>query len=132
MSNNPNFKKISITLELPLEWANKLDELCLKNKQELAEVISEFIGKNLDLDLKDFQVTKLTQKYQDLEQRLVTLESKDYDIHKLCHRLEIMEKLVAQLQIQRFSSPPAMINMPLTKDDDIEDEPDEILTDFLL
>ncbi len=132
MSDNPQLKKLNLNLELPLEWLEKIESLAQKEGQTLEETMTDLIGQNLGLDIQALKLNRLRKQNLELEQRLAVLESQDYQIEKLNHRLEIMEKLIAQLQTQRFSSRPTLLNLPAVDDDDIEDEPDEVLTDFLL
>ena len=132
MSDNPQLKKLNLNLELPLEWLEKIESLAQKEGQTLEETMTDLIGQNLGLDIQALKLNRLRKQNLELEQRLAVLESQDYQIEKLNHRLEIMEKLIAQLQTQRFSSRPTFLNLPAAVDDDIEDEPDEVLTDFLL
>lgn len=132
MSDNPQLKKLNLNLELPLEWLEKIESLAQQQGQTLEETITDLIGQNLGLDIQALKVNRLFKQNLELEQRLAVLESQDYQIEKLHNRLEIMEKLIAQLQTQRFSSRPTLLNLPAVDDDDIDDEPDEVLTDFLL
>lgn len=132
MLDNLSLKKLNLNLELPLEWLEKIESLAHKEEQTVAEIITDLIGQNLGLDLQPLKFNRLKKQNQELEERLGLLENQDYQIEKLNHRLEILEKLVAQLQTQRFSPRPSLVNLPVSDDDEIEDEPDEVLTDFLL
>ena len=132
MLDNTQLKTLNLNIELPLEWLEKIQSLAQQQEQTLEETITDLIGQNLGLDTQTLKLNRLRKQNLELEQRLAVLESQDYQIEKLHNRLEIMEKLIAQLQTQRFSSRPTFLNLPAAVDDDIEDEPDEVLTDFLL
>jgi hypothetical protein len=132
MLNNLPLKKLNLNLELPLEWLEKIETLAQQKRQTVAEIITDLIGQNLGLDLHTLKLNRLAKQNQQLEDRLKVLENQDYQLEKLNYRLEILEKLVAQLQTQKFSARSSLLNLPINDDDEIEDEPDEILTDFLL
>jgi tetrahydromethanopterin S-methyltransferase subunit G len=124
-------KSLNITLDLPLEWKEKIENLVIEKQLSLSELITDLIGQFLGYDLDDINISRLQENYQELNQRLNILEEKDYQIEKLQNRLDMMEKLVASLQSQVISRPLDRLGHSLMIDHEIEDEPDEILTDFL-
>lgn len=124
-------KLLNITLDLPSQWLEKIEHLAQEKQQPLTELITDIIGQYLGDNLHDNRLDRLEKQDQDLITRLTILESKDYDIDNLKHRFEIMEKLVASLQTQVISRPFDRIGDSIMIHEDIEDEPDEILTDFL-
>jgi hypothetical protein len=133
MSDQTNTKKLNLELEFPLAWIEKIELLAQANEQSISEIIVDLVGNNLGLNVENLKINRLFNNYQNLEKRLGLLETKDYQIERLNHRLEIMEKLMAQLQTKRFSSPSSLLSLPVEDyEDEIEDEPDEILTDFLV
>lgn len=133
MSDQTNTKKLNLDLEFPLAWIEKIELLAQANEQSISEIIVDLVGNNLGLNVENLKINRLFNNYQNLEKRLGLLETKDYQIERLNHRLEIMEKLMAQLQTERFSSPSSLLSLPVEHyEDEIEDEPDEILTDFLV
>lgn len=124
-------KPLNITLDLPSEWLEKIEHLAQEKKQPLTELITDIIGQYLGDNLHNNRLDRLEKQDQDLITRLTILESKDYDIENLKHRFEIMEKLIASLQTQVISRPLDRIQRSMMIHEEIEDEPDEILTDFL-
>lgn len=124
-------KSLNITLDLPLEWKEKIENLALEKQQSLSELITNIIGEYLGYNLDDININRLQENYHELSQRLKVLEGKDYQIERLQNRLNIMEKLVASLQSQVISRPLDRLSHGMIMDEEIDDEPDEILTDFL-
>ncbi|MBF2058431.1 MAG: hypothetical protein IGQ45_14760 [Cyanobacterium sp. T60_A2020_053] len=133
MSNNFNFQVANLSLNLPDEWLEKLDKIALQKEQNIEELVTDIIGQYLTIDIEPLKIEEILQKNKAVEGRLKVLENKvlenkDQQIEKIVNRLSILEKLVASLQINRSLAP-----VQFSQDyDEIEDEPDEILTDFLL
>ncbi|WP_017294968.1 hypothetical protein [Geminocystis herdmanii] len=124
-------KPLNITLNLPSPWLEKIESLAQDKKQPLTDLITDIIGQYLGDNLQNNRLDRLEKQDQDLITRLTILESKDYDIENLKHRFEIMEKLIASLQTQVIPRPLDRIGHSIMTHEEIEDEPDEILTDFL-
>jgi hypothetical protein len=124
-------KPLNITLDLPSLWLEKIEQLAQEKQQPLTDFITDIIGQYLGDNLHNNRLDRLEKQDQDLITRLTILESKNYDIENLKHRFEIMEKLVASLQTQVISRPLDRIQHSIMLHEEIEDEPDEILTDFL-
>lgn len=124
-------KSFNITLDLPIKWKAKIDNLAQEKNQSLSNLITDIIGQYLGDNLDDINVNRLQENYQDLSKRLKVLEAKDYQIERLQNRLDIMEKLIASLQTQVISRSLDSLSYSVSIDEEIEDEPDEILTDFL-
>lgn len=124
-------KSFNITLDLPITWKAKIDNLAQEKNESLSNVITDIIGQYLGDNLDDINVNRLQENYQDLSKRLKVLEAKDYQIERLQNRLDIMEKLIASLQTQVISRSLDSLSYSVSIDEEIEDEPDEILTDFL-
>jgi hypothetical protein len=124
-------KPLNITLDLPSPWLEKIEHLAQEKKQPLTDFITDIIGQYLGDNLHNNRLDRLEKQDQNLITRLTILESKNYDIENLKHRFEIMEKLVASLQTQVIPRPLDRIQHSIMLHEEIEDEPDEILTDFL-
>lgn len=124
-------KSLNITLDLPIKWKSKIDDLAREKNESLSNLITDIIGQYLGYNLDDINVNRLQENYQDLSQRLKVLEGKDYQIERLQNRLNIMEKLIASLQTQVISRSLDGLSYSVSIEEEIEDEPDEILTDFL-
>ncbi|MGI0480584.1 hypothetical protein ACN4EE_07315 [Geminocystis sp. CENA526] len=124
-------KPLNITLDLPIEWLEKIEHLAQSKNLSLSQVITDIIGQYLGDNLYNSRLDRMEQQHQDLTKRLTVLETKDYDLDNLKYRFEIMEKLIASLQTQVISRPFDRIDRTIMIQEEIEDEPDEILTDFL-
>jgi uncharacterized protein YydD (DUF2326 family) len=124
-------KSFNITLDLPIKWKAKIDNLAQEKNESLSNLITDIIGQYLGDNLDDINVNRLQENYQDLSKRLKVLEAKDYQIERLQNRLDIMEKLIASLQNQVISRSLDSLSYSVSIEEEIEDEPDEILTAFL-
>lgn len=123
---------MKINLEIPKEWNNELTKLQAKNNQSLEELILEILAQHLNINYDSFKVQKLAENLEELKKRIIYLEEQNYQFNKISNKMEILEKLMASLQTQNFKSSSSNINYIMEEDDEIEDEPDEILTDFLV
>ncbi|MBL1208847.1 hypothetical protein [Geminocystis sp. GBBB08] len=126
-----NNKSVNVNLDLPIEWREKIESLAIEKQQSLSDFITDVIGQYLGYNLDNLNINRLQENYQELSERLKILETKDYQIEKLQNRLDIIEKLVASLQTNVVSRPFNRLSHALMINEEIEDEPDEILTDFL-
>ena len=126
-------------LKLPEEDHKKLNALAVEKDKSITEltiqIISEYLGSNLQKksDLQDINLDKIVQQYQELSDRLTALENKDNQLEKLEDRVVMMEKLMdaiqRQITVRDYAGKlPAHL---IAEADDFDDEPDEILTDFL-
>lgn len=122
--------KINLELQIPSQWKEELQKLADKNNQSLPEFTREIIGQYLAIKHEKLQQKQIKGEIEALKNRVKTLEEKDYQIEKITNKYNILEKLIASLQTQIFTSKTINENSIIEDDDDIEDEPDEILTDF--
>ena len=122
----------NINLKLPPEWLENLQELASKNNQSTHELILEILANYLNIDYSNFEGKQIRAEIEELKARFKQLEQKDYQFTRLNERLNILEELIISLQSQVIS-PKASPDLSTLDDDDEEiyDEPDEILTDFL-
>jgi hypothetical protein len=121
----------NIALKLPPEWAENLRELATKNNQSVQELILEILAKYLEVDYHSFQGRQIREEIKKLSEKISQLERQDYQFKKVTDRLYMLEKLIVSLQTQVNNSKPSK-DLDLRDDEeDIDDEPDEILTDFL-
>lgn len=121
--------KTTIELKLPKKWAKKIIELADKNNQLVDELILEILAKYLDIDYGKFEGKQIRKEIDILNTKIDQLQERDYQFQKVTTKLNMLEKLIASLQSQVMHSQP--LNKTPIIHDDIEDEPDEILTDFL-
>ncbi|NCO75591.1 MAG: hypothetical protein GW795_06260 [Cyanobacteria bacterium] len=125
-------KSLNLTLDLPLQWTEKIEQLALEKQQPLSELITDIIGVYLSYNLDELNISRLQENYQELNKKVQILEAKDHYIDRLEHRLFIIEKLVSSLQTQISPYPrDKSISYAPIIEEEFEDEPDEILTDFL-
>lgn len=124
-------KPLNITLDLPSEWLEKIESLAEEKQQSLTILITDIISEYLGYNSQHNRLDRLEKQSEDLIDRLIILESKNHDIENLKHRFDIMEKLIASLQSQVISRSFETKIYPNIIQEEIEDEPDEILTDFL-
>ena len=85
-----------------------------------------------------FALQQFENELTSLKEKVTELESYKKQVPTLLERLKLVEQMVAKVQAEVFPSntfSPAK-SLPLETsdfdDDDFDDEPDEILTDFLL
>jgi len=93
-------KSLNLTLDLPLQWTEKIEQLALEKQQPLSELITDIIGVYLSYNLDELNISRLQENYQELNKKVQILEAKDHYIDRLEHRLFIIEKLVSSLQTQ--------------------------------
>jgi hypothetical protein len=111
---------VKVHCELPLAWKLKLERLAAERKKAPAEVMTEaiayYLGETVNtnvprLDHLDSEVTTLRQSLQELTQRL---------------------NYVQAIALSRTSGQPTPPPPPSDHEYwDVDDEPDEILQDFL-
>lgn len=117
-----------ISCDIPLQWKIKIEQIATarkKTSQEIAgEAIALYLGENNEIALTRIQ--QLEAEVFTLRQNLTQLTT---TVHDLQQRLTTAASVMA-------TSPSPMTKkntQPLTSfsDEEIEDEPDEILYDFL-
>lgn len=129
-------RKANINLKIDYLSKEKLLNIAQEQKINLEELLVAIIKKYLEEKINDptylnhQKLEKIKHNFQQLEQRLILLEKEKFELKTIDNRISILEKKVQNLQ-----------NLPsphyITKfnnyyvDDDIDDEPDEILTEFL-
>ncbi|PHV61697.1 hypothetical protein [Cyanobacterium aponinum] len=125
--------KISVlSIHIDSEWKEKLIDIAQQKNISLEKLIASIIGNYLGESLEHEKLEKLTQDYEKLNQRLSVLEAKNLELEKIEAKFHILEKLVENLQYQINPRHIDKGNITHSLDDeDIYDEPDEILTDFL-
>ena len=130
-----------INLNLPEEWHQQINTLATEKDKSITELLIQIIGNYLlanspeKSNLKSFGLDNLTEEFQELSDRLFVLENKDTDkqLEKLEARFVIMEKLMdaiqRQITVRDYAGKIPAHSMADAHD--FDDEPDEILTDFL-
>lgn len=123
----------NINLNLPSEWLENVQELALQNNQSVSELILEVLAKYLQIDYDDFQRKQIRKEIAELRAKFSQIEQTNEQFVKLNQRLNTLEKLIISLQSQvNYSqSNNNLVIIDEQEDEEIYDEPDEILTDFL-
>ncbi|GAB4315668.1 MAG: hypothetical protein Kow0091_22840 [Geminocystis sp.] len=130
--NDNRDKILDLSIHIDYEWKEKLIDIAQKENVSLENLIASIIGDYLGESLDHEKLEKLTQDYEKLNQRLTVLEAKNLELEKIEARFNLLEKLVENLQYQINPRHIEKRNITHSLDDeDIYDEPDEILTDFL-
>ncbi|MGL4503310.1 MAG: hypothetical protein ACRC2M_10685 [Planktothrix sp.] len=117
------------------EWAEQLNQLSLKTGHSLEELIQEAIGQYLDKtsvflssESVDLQYLNLQKELLNLQEKVKSLEPLSNQVAKLEAKLLGIEKIV----IPKPSLSPSSNFSKFLTDDNDQDEPDEVLTDFLV
>ena len=126
-------------LKLSDEFYEKLNNLATENNISTSELGIKIINNYLSSDLinnifsQEDKLEESTVEYKELSDRLAILESKQIEIEKLEDRFLIMEKLMDSIQRQVTVRDYAgkIPDHLIDHSHDIDDEPDEILSDFL-
>ncbi|MEB3887209.1 ribbon-helix-helix protein, CopG family [Lyngbya sp. CCY1209] len=131
MSEFPDDRTVNIAI--PQEWVNQLQERSRQTGRPISELLREAVGQYLAIDIltsspSPVELELLKREVSDLRRKLFVLE-------KTAVSLELLESRVATLErrVGWGTVTPGLSNPPVVDDDDEEiyDEPDEILTDFL-
>lgn len=128
-----NQAEVNFNLKIPQQWLGRLTKSAQENNHSVEDLILTVLAEYFNFNERDFQIQQLHQELQQLRQRVIQLEEQDYQFAQLTKRLNILEKLIASLQTQWIKLRPST-SLSLVEeydDDDIYDEPDEVLTDFL-
>lgn len=129
-------RKAHIHLTIDYLSKEKLLNIAQKQKLNLEDLLANIINNYLQEKSSNQQVInnqeleEIKHGYQQLNQRLILLEAKVLEGEKIGDRISLLEKLVENLQAHIS---PRHIHKSTNYhfEDDIDDEPDEILTDFL-
>ena len=142
MKSESDYKPLILTLNLPPSWIEKLNQIAKEKEQNIEKLVIELLGQTLasyeqkqELSVdQGKQKDSVKKENTDIDDRLKQLEAQQEKIADLEERIVMLEKLMDSLQRQvtirdhAGSLPAHLIDH---SDDDVEDEPDEILTDFL-
>lgn len=135
--NQKNTHKF-LNLKVSAESYEKLNDLATHNNissSELAlKIINDYLSsESINHIYSQEKVEKSPIEYQKLSDRLTILESKQLELEQLENRLLIMEKLMDSIQKQVTVRDYAgkLPDYLIDHSHHIDDEPDEILSDFL-
>lgn len=117
--------KIGVGFRIPKAWYKEIQQICDRRGISTSEFLTETLAAALQKDVDaSHQQPQLHNRQDALEKRLDTAEKA---LAALTERLTALEHKAA------FSTPFArpLASNPVNWDDLPDDEPDEILTDFL-
>ncbi|MFM6208313.1 hypothetical protein, partial [Planktothrix sp.] len=124
----------TIETTVPQEWVNQLNQFSLETGRSVKELVQEAIGQylktistSLNPNSKQLEDSLLEQELLILQQKVQSLELLFHQVSKLEAKITSIEKIIIPEVPITSDSTFAQL---LTNDSD-EDEPDEILTDFL-
>lgn len=125
-------QEIKLETTIPQEWMDRFEDLAKQTGRSLTELIQEALAQYIGADLGARSPSQLEQFRSELaflRQKVTELEPYKERVEMLSVRLEAIEGKRSQAENKSTSSQ----NLPLDEadDDDFDDEPDEILTDFL-
>ncbi|MBE9145131.1 hypothetical protein [Planktothrix mougeotii] len=126
-----SLENIKIETTIPQEWASQLNQLSAETGHSVDKLVQEAIGQYLE-NVKSSSISNSTNLdslnlHQDLlilQQKVESLEPLLYQVAKLEAKIVALEKMIPEVPI----IPNSTFAQLLTNDDD---EPDEVLTDFL-
>ena len=124
----------TIETTVPQEWANQLNQFSLETGRSVKELVQEAIGQYLKTISTSLNPNSKQLEDSLLEQELLILQQKVQSLELLFHQVSKLEAKITS--IEKIIIPEVPITSDSTfaqllTDDSDEDEPDEILTDFL-
>ncbi|MGF1481709.1 MAG: ribbon-helix-helix protein, CopG family [Cyanophyceae cyanobacterium] len=113
---------------VPQKWIERFELLSAQTGRSLTELVREAIAQYIGMDRE--VTVELEEEIVELKQKVSELEPHKQQLKSLHVRLEILEQKLSQTQADKTFQQSATPS-PMLDDDDFDDEPDEILTDFL-
>lgn len=128
-----SLENIKIETTVPQEWASQLNQLSAETGDSVDTLVHEAIGQYLE-KVKLSSISNFTNlDSSNLQQDLLILQQKVQSLEPLLHQVAKLEAKIVALEKIIIPEVPIIPNSTfaqlLTNDDD--DEPDEVLTDFL-
>lgn len=117
------------------EWAEQLHQLSLETGHSLEELVQEAIGQYLDKTRVLLSSQSVDLEYFNLQKELLDLQAKVESLKPLLNQVAKLEAKMVTLEkivVPELSLSPSSTFSQLLTDDNDQDEPDEILTDFLV
>ncbi|HEY9866583.1 MAG TPA: hypothetical protein V6D21_20585 [Candidatus Obscuribacterales bacterium] len=117
------------------EWAEQLHQLSLETGNSLEELVQEAIGQYLDKTRVFLSSQSVDLEYFNLQKELLDLQGKVESLKPLLNQVAKLEAKIVTLEkivAPELSLSPSSTFSQLLTDDNDQDEPDEILTDFLV
>lgn len=134
-----NHQEILLGAKVPQEWLNQFEELAKQTGRSLTELVREalaqYIGVQENLSSGVSQLKAFEAELALLKQKVASLESYKHQVTQLTLRLGAIEQVMVQAQTQAITPSTSSFSDSLLIEtgaiDDVDDEPDEVLRDFL-
>jgi predicted DNA-binding protein len=130
-----SLENIKIETTVSQEWAERLNHLSLETGSSLEELVQEAIGQYLEKIKVSYNSDSVDLQYLNLQKELLNLQKKVQSLEPLLHqvaKLEVKILGIEKIVIPELSISPISTFAQLLINDNDQDEPDEILTDFLV
>lgn len=115
----------AIGFRVPEEWHNQIQQICEKRGISVSDFLIEVTANALDKDVNSVNAgLPLLEIQEAVQHRITTIEQ---SLTALTERLTELEQQGAFIR----PLPQPVTSPPVNWDDDVEAEPDEILTDFI-
>ena len=135
-------QEIPLEIAVPQGWYAKLEDLAKQTGRSQTELVQEALAQYLEVTAAQrspvlVQIEHFESELANLRQKVTELEPYKQQVGKLLVRLEAVERKLSQVEKQDtpplpFENEPARnLSVEEADDDDFDDEPDEVLTDFL-
>ncbi len=120
-------KLVKIAVKIPKDWHKKIQKLALAQNQSVEAMLRQAIGVSLEaveIDTTDYPTDVFTN-------RLTALEKEIGELKQTVNRLITITTWLKEQEFARSTPPSSSSSIQVPIDEDVEDEPDEILYDFL-
>ncbi|WP_013322874.1 ribbon-helix-helix protein, CopG family [Gloeothece verrucosa] len=127
--------------KVPQEWINQFEKLAQQSGRSVTELVRDALAQYIGIDASSSKVVSQLEQVQIelklLRQKIAEMELYKTQIRELSVRLAAVEQSRGKERSQFLSpnslsfSQSSLIKSETEEDEDYEDEPDEVLTDFL-
>lgn len=123
---------------VPQEWIDKFEILAKQTGRSVTDLVREALAQYIGIDKSSSTIVSQLEQFQSelklLKQKIREVELYKTQIRELSVRLAVVEQSMGKVRTQLISSDlSSSSEVELIEseiDEDYEDEPDEILTDF--
>ncbi|ACK69337.1 CopG domain protein DNA-binding domain protein [Gloeothece citriformis PCC 7424] len=126
---------------VPQEWIDKFEQLAKQTNRPVSDLVREALAQYIGIDENSSRIISQLEQFKEdlqlLRQRVTETELYKTQIRDLLLRLAVVEQSLSKGQTSVMSPNVNLFSQAKLKEetenyeDDIEDEPDEILTDFI-
>lgn len=123
-------ENVKVNCQIPQEWKQKIEHLAAERKIEINQILSEAIGQYLGEDPHnaDHRLQRLEMQVSILQKDSALLA---LTVNHLRQQLSAATSLIDRSAAPGNLSQKLQAEQPIDLEDEIEDEPDEILYEFL-